>query len=108
MPTLGNSDTVLISTAAEVAGAGTTEQLLILKALVNNQDAGSQSVIVYRVPQSGSADPSNVMVDTFTLDPGETRALPISGESVINGQSLQMSCSASGNMVASLSWMVIS
>lgn len=107
MTTLGSSDTRLTTAAQSVMAAGSGENLLILKATVNNQDTASHTMTMYRVAVSGSPGADNIIVDALSLDAGETRALPVSGQPVTNGQTVQAVCSATNAMVLNLGWVVV-
>ena len=83
-----NTDVVLTNAAQTVMGAG-TNGVLIFKASVTNTDASARSVTFYRVPMGGSPSLSNVVIDGETIAAGGTIVLPLSGQSLVNGQTLQ-------------------
>ncbi len=94
MTTLANSDASLLIAGNSIMAPGLNAQWMILKATANNQDSVARTVTVYRIPAGGSAGVTNIVVDALSLDAGETRALPLSGQTVVNGQVLWATASA--------------
>ena len=101
---VGNADSQLTTTATSVAGMDATAQITLLKATVCNTDSASHAVTVYRVPNAGTPGPTNVLIDAQSVAAGATVVLPLSGQTLINGQSLQALADTAGFVNLSVSW----
>lgn len=86
---LGNADVVLATTASAIVSAPSATQIAITKASVCNTDSSGRTVSVYRVPPSGVSGPKNEIIKALSIAAGKTIVLPISGLTLVNGQSLQ-------------------
>ena len=106
MTTLTNFDGAILPAGTTILTTGADTQL-ILKATINNQDASSRTVTVYRVPNGGTAGAANEIIAPLTVIAGDTVALPLSGQSVQNGQSLQMVASATATLYTNITWMAV-
>jgi hypothetical protein len=88
----GTSDVTLVGTLPVLTpGLG---QWLIVKATANNADTVARTVTVYRVPNGGTAGAGNILAQPISLAAGATVTLPLSGQALINGASLQAVASA--------------
>lgn len=88
--TLGNADAVLTGSATVILTGSAMTQLMILKATVFNSDTGAHTVKVYRVPNAGSAGAANQLFGTdISVGPQQTVTLPLSGQTLLNNQTLQ-------------------
>jgi hypothetical protein len=84
------ADAVLGSSATVIASSSASGQFVILKASVTNTDSAAHTVTLYRVPQSGSAGTTNIFgADALSVGAGSTAVLPVSGQGLANGQTLQ-------------------
>lgn len=84
-----NADIVLGSSATIVYMADSGLQFVILKATVTNRDTAAHTVTCYRVPNSGAAGVTNIIAaDALSVAAGATIVLPLSGQSLNNGQSI--------------------
>jgi hypothetical protein len=97
-------DGQLATTAGTVITTGSADQALILKASAYNADTVSHTVTLYRVPSGGTAGATNILLGAYPLGAGETVVLPISGQAIIGGASLQALASAASEVNLSLSW----
>ncbi len=108
---LGTADIVLTASAASIIASGPTDSFLILKATACNIDTVARTVSIYRVPFGGTADATMLIADSsgtsaFTVGPGETVPLPLSGQGIIGGQSLQGLASVTSVVNVSVTWLV--
>ncbi len=87
--TVGNADIVLTASAANIIAAGAGEQWLILKATACNDSAAAQTINIYRVGSGGTASAANQIDKTLPITAGGTVVLPISGQTLVDGQALQ-------------------
>jgi hypothetical protein len=84
-----NADIVCGTTATTAYMVGTNFQFVILKATATNIDTASHTITVYRVPSGGTAGPTNIMgADAVAIAAGQTVTLPLSGQTIVNGQTL--------------------
>lgn len=109
--TIGTADVVLTAAAANIIASGPTDSFLILKATACNTDTVARTVSIYRVPPAGVADATMLITDAsgasaFTVGPGETVTLPLSGQGIVGGQSLQGLASVTSVVVVSVTWLV--
>jgi hypothetical protein len=101
----GNADTQLGSAAAPVLTAGTGQSISILKATATNTDTAARTITLYRVPQGGTAGTANIIAaDATPLSAGETITLPLSGHTLIAGQSLQGFADVGAKVMLNLSY----
>lgn len=101
---VGNVDVQLTNAAAAVITTGASDQFTILKASVCNTDSASHTVSVWRVPNGGTADATNQLIDALAIGAGQTVVLPLSGQTVVNGQMLQADASVGAFVNFSASW----
>lgn len=103
--TYNNADIVLTTSAATIASVGSLSSLLITRITATNTDVLTHYVTIYRVIGGGSTSASNQIVSPRDwpgkISPGQTIAIPLTGHSLINGQSLQ--ALADANSVVNLS-----
>jgi hypothetical protein len=91
------ADVVLGTSASMVFSSSASAQFVILKASVTNTASAAHTVTLYRVPQAGSAVAANIMgADALSVGAGGTVVLPVSGQGVNTGQTLQALASAAG------------
>lgn len=102
--TLLNADAVLTSAAASIIAAGPASQLLILKASVCNTDAAARTVTVHRVNAGHTAAATTEVIQALSVAAGATAVLPLSGQTIINGQSLQALASTGGVVNINISY----
>jgi len=110
MPTisaLGNADTQILTTGTDVLSTA-SDQLVIMKASVNNQNAGAQTVSVYRYASGDTASAANTLIYALSIPAGETVALPLSGQTLTENQVLNMTCSLTNAMTANVGYGVLS
>lgn len=79
---LGTADLTLTATNQSILTAASP--LVIIKAVVCNTDSSARTVTIYKVPFGGTAGAGTEIVDPtgsggFTLAPGQTLPLPLSG-----------------------------
>lgn len=86
---LGNSATTIV--AAPNPGAAT-----IVKANISNLDSGNHTVTLYNVPSGGNASTSNIMVNAYPIGAGLNDVLPVSGQGVDNGATIQALADTAG------------
>lgn len=87
--TISTVDLVLPAAAAILYSVGSTSQSVILKATATNTDSAAHTVTLYRVPSGGAPGVTNIIAaDGLSVDPLKTTVLPISGQGIVNGQSL--------------------
>lgn len=103
--TLGNVDYSITASAAAALSAGTSS-ILILKASVCNTDSSPRTVNIYRVTSPASAGATNELVKTLTIGVGATEVLPISGQTLTAGQSIQALASVAAVCVLSIGYAV--
>ena len=108
MLSVSNVDAQLTNSAASVLAAGISRQLLLLKATVCNTDVAARTVNIWRVPSAGSPGGTNLLVDALSVPAGQTLPLPLSGQTLVNGQSLYADASVSAAVNLSLSYATIS
>jgi hypothetical protein len=87
--TVGNVDAVLAASAASILTGAAADQITILKATVLNTDTVTRTITLYRVPLAGSPAVANELIQAFAVGPGQTVVLPLSGQTLVGGQSLQ-------------------
>lgn len=86
---VGNTDSVLLTTTTNpVISTTAPEQLVFLKVTVCNTDVASRQVTVYRVQNGASPAASNALVDALAVAAGQTLALQLSGQTLVNGEGL--------------------
>lgn len=102
--TVGNADVQLTNAPAAIITTGPSDQFTILKASVCNTDAATHSVNVWRVPNAGAPGSANQLINTLAIGAGQTVVLPLSGQTVLQGQTLQADADASGDVTMSVSW----
>ena len=93
-----NADVVISNTATIVYTIDNVSQATILKATVLNTDSILHTIDIYRVPNGSTAGSSNMMFDQLSVNPSQTVVLPLNGQVLVNGQSLQATCDTA-NMV---------
>jgi hypothetical protein len=86
---VANTDSTLGVAAANLLVCPNASQITILKATVCNTDAVAHKVTVYRISSGGAAAVSNALIDGLAVGAGATVTLPISGQTLINGQAFQ-------------------
>jgi hypothetical protein len=93
--TLANVDVQLGNATTVVIQSGGASQIAILKATAFNGGNTSIGVSVWRVPNNGSPAESNQLISALasTIGAGETVVLPLSGQTLIAGQTLAASAS---------------
>lgn len=92
--TFGNMDIVLASSASVIVPCLNGQQIVFMKASACNTDGSSHTVTIYRVAPAGSPGAANAIIDAETIAAGETAVLPLSGQTLTAGQSLQALASA--------------
>jgi hypothetical protein len=87
--TLGNADISLTAASQQVFQAPTLSQSTILKATATNIDTVAHWVTVWRVGNGGSPTDATIMgADKQAIGPGATIVIPISGQTLIDEQSV--------------------
>jgi hypothetical protein len=61
-------------------------------------------VTLYRVPSGGTAGTTNILLGTYPVGAGETAVLPISGQAVTGGATLQALASSASLVNLNVSW----
>ena len=101
---LGNSDLVLTTAAATAIAASALAQLTILKATANNTDSSAHTITVYRVPNGGSPSASNAVLTAYPVAANTAVVLPLSGQTLTDGQTLQAIASVASVVNLNVSW----
>lgn len=105
---LGTSDLVLTIAVQTALAPPGLDQWLILKASATNTDSVARTVTVYRVPVTGTPGASNILgADALSLAAGETVALPLSGQAIVNGATLQALASADNVVNLNITYEVV-
>jgi hypothetical protein len=86
---VGNFDAVLAASAASLLAGASADQITLLKVTACNTDTVTRTITLYRVPLAGSPSAANMIIDALPIAAGETVVLPLSGQTLVNGQSLQ-------------------
>jgi hypothetical protein len=104
---VSNSDAVLTATPAAVLTTPLNSQITILKATVFNSDTVAHFVKLYRVPMGGTAGVTNQLSGSGQLvGAGDTVTLPLSGQTLVNQQSLQASADLTSVVNLNLSFAI--
>lgn len=103
---VSNSDAVLgnVANPTTLLNATPPNQITITKASVFNTDSGSRTVSIYRVPSGGNTSSVNPITGNVALGALETVVLPLSGQTLVNGQTLQGTCDATGKVQISIGY----
>ena len=89
-----NADIVVSNTATTIYTGVTSSQATILKASVLNTNTNVHYISVYRVVNGNIANTSNELIKDLPINPSQTIVLPLNGQVLVNGQSLQAICDA--------------
>ena len=103
-----SNDLVLTTSAQTVITSTDINQCTIMKATVANLDTVSHTVTIYRVPSGGSVSNATIMVPNAVIpSTGSTNplVLPLNGQVLYNGQTLQAVCDNNSSVVnLNISW----
>lgn len=94
--TPGNLDVQVSATALPILSP--SQSVVFLKVTAANTDTASHTLEVWRVASGGSPSASNVMIPLVTLATNQTVTLPLSGQSLIYGQSLYAKADAASKV----------
>jgi hypothetical protein len=89
---VSNADVNLTTTAATVIATATLAQATIIKATAVNLDTIPHSITVFRVANGGTPGAGSTLIDALPIGPGDTVTLPLSGQTLVNEQTLQALC----------------
>lgn len=101
---LGTADVQLTIAVQTVLAPLGTDQWLIVKATITNEDIVQQTVTVNRVTSGGTLGPTNTVVNAYPIQPNETLALPLSGHAVVQGGTLQAAASVDAKVNLSVTY----
>jgi len=91
---LKSRDVVLMDTPDVVVQVETLAQATIMKASVLNTDVIAHTVSVYRVNDGDEAITTNQIISNAIVAAGQTYVLPLNGQVLFEGQSLQANADA--------------
>lgn len=97
-------DYALLSTPISVASADPSGQARINKATALNRDSVTRYLTVWRVPAASAPTDDDLVIQASAILPGDTRVLPLSGFSLVNGGALYAKADADSVINLSLSY----
>jgi hypothetical protein len=104
---VSNQDINLTVAVQTVLAPAALAQMTIIKATAINLDTVPHSITVYRVPNGGSpGSGGTTMLDAFPIGAGDTVTLPLSGQTVVNQQTLQAACDLDDKVNINISFAV--
>jgi len=105
----GNADIQVGSAATIIVNSPSNAALTFIQATATNVDSASHNLTLYRVSSGGSAGTANIIgADAMVISGGVTAALPIVGQSLIQGQMLEGKADAGSVVNVNVSWLVTS
>lgn len=101
---VANVDVQLTDSAATVLSVPANTQYTVLKATACNTDVSPRALTFYRIPDGGTAGPTNLILDAIAIGAGATIILPISGQTLFSGQAFQAFADVTATVNISLSY----
>lgn len=105
-----NTDATLTNSAVNILSSSFNTALTITRATIENSDSVAHNVTIYRVNQGGTPSTSNIIIAPGNypgaIPAGETINLPLTGHSLVNGQSLFAMVDAGTSVNISISYTI--
>ena len=103
-----NADVSLTNTAVVLLSSSISNSLTFTRVTITNTDTVAHNVTLYRVPSGGSPGTGNIIVAPGNfpgnIAAGETLAIPLTGHSLVSGQSLYGKANTSSVVNLSISY----